>query len=130
MSHEGWGEALPRPEAKRVGPFWVNKPRLETTLKSEFTFGDRTVRVLIEPTVDAALADEVVPLIVGRKVRFENDAVRGEFERLALSKPASIGKSFSNNGYNLRYEEPTIKWVAFRFEKGEVEIISVASVFN
>jgi hypothetical protein len=128
LGHTGWNTLPPGAKAKRLGAFWVNEPYLRTTLLREFAISNKTVRVQIGENIDMALADKVIPLVVARKVRFENDSARRQFEELDLSEPASFDKSWSGDGYELDYDRPEMRDVLFKVENGEILITGVATV--
>ena len=128
LGRNGWNSTAPDAKAKRLGAFWVNEPYLNTYLLREFKIGNKAVRVNIGESVDIVLADKVIPSVVAGKVQFENDWVRGEFQGLDLSEPASIDKSWNGDGYELRYDKPIMKGLLFKVENGDILITGVTTI--
>ena len=125
----GWGDSGPENNAKRIGNFWVDTPGRYTTLLRSYEYGKKTVQIAIGDGIEIAFADKVIPLIAAKKVRFDHDSIRREFEELGNSKPQGIYQSYPDKkGYEMRFSEPTLRALMFRVDKGRVVITGITEI--
>ena len=124
----GWEGRDPDKSAKRVGDFWADSEAKYSTLLRRYEFKKTPIQISIGKGIDVALADRVIPLIDAKKVRFESDWVRQEFEELKDSKPVAIYRSYSDKGYELRFNEPSMRAIMFDVKDGRVVVTGVAHI--
>ena len=128
ISKKGWYEGEPQKGSKRVGDFWANADAKYSTLLRRYEFKKTPIQISIDKGVDVAFADKVIPLIDAKKVRFESDWGRREFEDLKDSKPVAIYRSYSDKGYELRFNEPFMRAIMFDWKGGQVVVTGVAHI--
>jgi hypothetical protein len=128
ISKNGWDQRQPEKNARRVGTFWADADAKYSTLLRLFEFRKATIQISIGKGIDVAFADKVIPLINAKKVRFESDWVRQEFEDIKDSKPVAIYRSWSDKGYELRFNEPSMRAIMFDLKDGQVVVTGVAHI--
>jgi len=128
ISKKGWDQGEAETNSIRVGNFWAEKDAKYSTLLRRYEFKKAAIQISIGKGVDLAFADKVIPLIDGKKVLFDNDSNREQFEELKDSKPVAISKSYSGGGYELRFNEPSMRAIMFDVKNGQVVITGVAHI--
>jgi len=128
ISKNGWDQRQPEKSAKRAGDFWADADSKYSTLLRQFEFKKTTIQVSIGKGIDVVFTDKVIPLIDAKKIRFESDWVRQEFEELKDSKPVAIYRSWSDKGYELRFNEPSMRAIMFDVKDGQVVVTGIAHI--
>lgn len=128
ISKVDWEEREPDKPSKRIGDFWAGSEAKYSTLLRRYEFKKAVIQISIGKGVDVAFADKVIPLIDAKKVRFESDWIRQEFEELKDSKPVSISKSSSEKGYELFFNEPSMRAIMFDVKDGRVVVTGIAHI--
>jgi len=128
ISKLGWEERDSDKSSKRVGDFWAGAEAKYSTLLRRYEFKKATIQISIGKGIDVAFADKVIPLIDAKKVCFESDWVRQEFEELKDSKPVAFNRSWSDKGYDLRFNEPSMRAIMFDVKDGRVVVTGIAHI--
>lgn len=128
ISKKGWHQFTSETNSIQLDSFWAAADAKYSTLLRSYEFRKTTIQVSIGKGIEVALADKVIPLIDAKKARFENDWARRQVEELKDSKPVAIYKSYSGNGYELRFNEPSMRAIMFDLKDGRVVITGVAII--
>ena len=122
LSKNEWGA---KPD-QALEPIKVSDPKYTTYLRI-YEINKKIIRITIGEGITTTIADKVIPAIVSKRVRFENDRTKNEFNRLGDVIPSSINKSDIDKGeYELFLSEPAMQILRFRLDNGEVVITGVS----
>ncbi len=128
ISKLGWEERDSDKPSKRVGDFWAGSEAKYSTLLRQYEFKKASIQISVGKGIDVAFADKVIPRIDTKRVSFESDWVRQEFEEIKDSKPVAIYRSWSDKGYELRFNEPSMRAIMFDVKDGQVVVTGVAHI--
>jgi len=67
-----WAGPAPDKTPKRLGSFFVEESKYTTLLRT-YEINQKTIRIVMDKGIPATFADQVMPAIVSKKVRFEDD---------------------------------------------------------
>jgi hypothetical protein len=126
LSKNGWGA---KPD-KSLEPFKVRDPKYTTHLRT-YEINKKIIRITIGEGITTTFADKALPAIISKKVRFENNAAKDDFNRLGDFTPRGIYKSDTEKlGYELFLSVPAMYILRFRLDNGEVAITGVSFYVN
>lgn len=126
LSKNEWGA---KPD-QALEPFKVSDPKYTTHLRI-YEINKKNIRIKIGEGITTTFADKIIPAIVSKNVRFENDAAKDDFNRLGDFTPDGIYRSDVNKGgYDLSLSEPSMYILRFILDNGEVVITGEAFRVN
>jgi len=82
LSKNEWGA---KPD-QTLEPFKVRDPKYTTHLRT-YEINKKTIRITIGEGITTTFADKALPAIISKKVRFENDRAKDDFNRLGDFTP-------------------------------------------